>query len=305
MYELIQVSDNCYYIQSPAKIGIVKISKDEVVLIDSGNDKDAGKKVKRIMDSNGWSLKAIYNTHSHADHIGGNQYLQKQTGCNVYAPGIERDFTEHPILEPAFLYGANPPKSLKHKFLMAQESVVQPLTEQCLPEGMELIQLPGHWWSMVGFRTSDNIVYLADCLSSKETLEKYQISVLVDVQAYLETLKKIQSLKASLLIPSHAEPAEDITDLAEYNIRKVHEIGDTIVRICSEPANFDYVLQKIFEQYQLTMTFEQHALVGSTVRSYLTWLQEQGRIRADIVDNKLIWQATTESNIENRQEKDQ
>ncbi len=292
MYELIQVSDNCYYIQSPAKIGLVKIREDQAVLIDSGNDKDAGKKVKRILDSKGWSLKAIYNTHSHADHIGGNQYLQKQTGCSIYAPGIERDFTEHPVLEPAFLYGANPPKALRHKFLMAQGSDVLPLTEQCLPEGMELIPLPGHSWSMVGFRTSDDVVYLADCLSSRETLEKYQISFLVDVKAYLETLEVIKTMKARLLIPSHADPAEDITDLAEYNIRKVHEIGDTIVKICAEAAPFDSILQKIFEHYQLTMTFEQHALVGSTVRSYLTWLQEEGRIRADIVDNKLIWQAT-------------
>ena len=43
MYELVQVSENCYYIQSPAKIGLVKLSETEVCLIDSGNDKDAGK----------------------------------------------------------------------------------------------------------------------------------------------------------------------------------------------------------------------------------------------------------------------
>ena len=46
MYELIQVAENSYYIQSPAKIGIVRISDNEVCLIDTGNDKDAGKKVK-------------------------------------------------------------------------------------------------------------------------------------------------------------------------------------------------------------------------------------------------------------------
>ena len=44
MYELIQVAENSYYIQSPAKIGIVKISENEVYLIDTGNDKDAGKR---------------------------------------------------------------------------------------------------------------------------------------------------------------------------------------------------------------------------------------------------------------------
>ena len=108
MYELIQVSEHCYYIQSPAKIGVVKLNDTEVCLIDSGNDKDAGKKVLKILNANGWALKVIYNTHSNADHIGGNHYLQAQTGCKIYAPGIERDFTRHPVLEPSYLYGGNP-----------------------------------------------------------------------------------------------------------------------------------------------------------------------------------------------------
>ena len=59
MYELIQVSDKCYYIQSPAKIGLVITGDDEVCLIDSGNDRDAGKRIKRILDEKGWSLNAI------------------------------------------------------------------------------------------------------------------------------------------------------------------------------------------------------------------------------------------------------
>ena len=168
MYELIQVAENSYYIQSPAKIGLVKLNEKEVCLIDTGNDKDAGKKIKKVLDANGWTLKAIYNTHSNADHIGGNQYLQKQTGCKIYAPGIECDFTNHPILEPAYLYGGCPPKDLRHKFLLAQESKVEYLNKDVLPEGLEIIELPGHFFDMVGFRTKDDVVYLADCLSSKE-----------------------------------------------------------------------------------------------------------------------------------------
>ena len=290
MYELIQVSEHNYYIQCPAKIGLVKLNDTEVCLIDSGSDKDAGRKVRQILDANGWKLRAIYNTHSNADHIGGNKYLQGQTGCRIYAPGIECDFTSHPILEPAFLYGGYPCKDLRHKFLLAQESKAEPLTGEVLPEGFELIPLPGHFFDMAGFRTPDDVVYLADCLSARETLDKYQIGFIYDVASYLETLEKVKTMKAKLFIPSHAAPEEDISDLAQYNIDKVREIAGRILEICAEPLCFETILQKLFTEYGLTMNFEQYVLVGSTVRSYLSWLKDTGKLNAGFGDHLLLWQ---------------
>lgn len=289
MYELIQASESCYYIESPAKIGLVRLNETDVCLIDSGSDKDAGRKVRQHLDKNGWRLTAIYNTHSNADHVGGNQYLQKQTGCAVYAPGIECDITRHPLLEPSFLYGGFPPGELRHKFLMAQPSDAHELTADVLPEGFELLPLPGHFFDMVGFRTAEDVVYLADCLSSRETLDKYQIPFIYDVAAYLTTLETVKTMQARLFIPAHAAAVEDVSALAQYNIDKVHQVSDRILALCAQPLCFEALLQKLFTAYGLEMTFQQYALVGSTVRSFLSWLKEEGRIAAEFTDNLLVW----------------
>ena len=172
-----------------------------------------------------------------------------------------------------------------------QESDAEYLTSEVLPEGMEVISLPGHFFDMVGFRTKDDVVYLADCLSSKETLDKYRIGVIYDVKAYLETLEMVKTLKARLFIPSHAAPVEDIEALAQYNIDTVLEIADKIVELCKEPACFEALLQKLFDEYELQMSFEQYVLVGSTVRSYLAWLKDTGRVGARFENNMLLWEA--------------
>ena len=295
MYELKQVGTNSYYIESPAKIGIVRLSKTEVCLIDSGSDKDAGRKVRQVLDASGWHLTAIYNTQSNADHIGGNKFLQDRTGCKIYAPGIDCDFTNHPLLEPSFLYGGYPPKDLRHKFLMAQGSSAEPLTEDALPEGMSMIPLPGHFFDMTGFRDADGVVYLADCLSSRETLEKYRIGFIYDVAAYLNTLEMVKALRASVFVPAHAEAADDIAPLAQYNIDKVHETADRILSICETPQIFEAVLQQLFRDYGLTMNFEQYVLVGSTVRSYLSWLKDTGRMEVTFQDGQLLWETAQAS----------
>ena len=289
MFELNQVGERSYYINCPAKIGVYKLNDTEVYLIDSGNDKDAGRKVRKILSENGWNLKGIINTHSNADHIGGNKYLQQQTGCKIFADGIEAAFTKYPLLEPSFLYGGYPCKDLRHKFLLASESDVNEITDSDFPKELEVIPLHGHFFDMIGIRTPDNVVFLADCISSESTLDKYQITFIYDVAEYLNTLNKVESMKAAMFVPAHSDITSDITGIVQINRQKVFDISNNIQSILKTPMCFEELLKQLFDEYGLLMNFEQYVLVGSTVRSYLSWLKDNEKIKAVFTDNLLLW----------------
>lgn len=289
MYELNKITERSYYINCPAKVGIFKANDTDVYLIDSGNDKEAGRKIRKILDENDWKLKGIINTHSNADHIGGNKYLQQQTGCKIFANGIEASFTKHPILEPSFLYGGYPYKDLRHKFLLAAESDATDISSEIFPKELSVIDLKGHFFDMIGIRTPDGVAYIADCISSQSTLEKYQISFIYDVGEYLNTLDRVEAMEAHMFVPAHADASADIKELLRFNRQKVFEIADKIVSILSVPMTFETLLKRLFDEYSLTMNHEQYVLVGSTVRSYLSWLKDSGKADAYFENNCMMW----------------
>jgi len=292
--ELVQVGEKTYYIKNATNIGIYKIDDNDVYLIDTGNDKDAGKKVLKIVEEQGWHVKGIVVTHSNADHVGGNKVIQDRTGCPIYASGIEKSFTEHPILEPSFLYGGYPFQDIRNKFLLAKESVVIPI-EGNLPEGLEYFSLKGHFFDMIGIKTSDNVYFLADSLFSEETITKYHLFFIYDVREFLHTLDSLSVLNGSLYIPSHCSATDDISSLIKLNREKIYEIIDKIYRVCEKEMSFEEILKYIFDEYHLIMNANQYVLVGSTIRSYLSYLCDEGKLSYEFKENKMVWKQNSNS----------
>ncbi|HHX04187.1 MAG TPA: MBL fold metallo-hydrolase [Tissierellia bacterium] len=286
--ELVKVGEKTYYIKNPTNIGLYKINDKEVYIIDSGNDRDAGRKILKIIDAQGWSVKGIITTHSNADHIGGNKLIQDRTHCSIYALGIEKCFTEFPILEPSFLFGGYPFKDLRSKFLLAKESTVTAIDNN-LCEGLEYFPLKGHYFDMLGIKTDDDVYFLADSLFSEETIKKYHVFFIYDVEEYLNTLDHLATLEGKVFIPSHCEATTDISGLIEINRSKVKEVSEKIYSLCRQELTFEGILKGIFDDYGLTMDPNQYVLVGSTVRSFLSYLCDKGKVCFEFRDNKMYW----------------
>lgn len=289
MYELIQAGEKSWYIKNPANVGVYALGDGEVCLIDSGSDKEAGRKILKKTAEAGWRVSCIINTHSNADHVGGNQFIQSRTNCRVLSTGIENAFARHPELESSFLYGGYPYAGLRNKFLMAKPTADTEDIDAALPPGLEIIKLPGHYFDMIGIMTDDGVCFLADALFSADIIAKYHIVFIYDVAKFLETLEMLETLEAKLFVPAHNEAVTDIKELIAVNRAKVHEVAALVGEICAAPKTFEKILKEVFDRYGLTMDHNQHVLVGSTIRSYLSWLHDGGRLDIEFCDNEMLW----------------
>lgn len=287
-----QLAESTYIIPSPATIGLW-VSEKRVTLIDAGNDEDAGRQILRLITEHGWSLDMIVCTHSNADHVGGNAFLQKRTGCRIAATPIEAAFIEHPVLEPTMLYGGFPMKSLRNKFLLAKPSTV---TDRIQDDGiiagsaLRTMPLPGHFLGMLGVLTPDNVWFLADSLFSEQIIEKYPLFFLYDVAAHLATLERLRGLQGSWFVPSHATERQDITGLIDANLHRITSTLDLVSAACgADGAGFDTILQRVGASTGIMLDINQYALVGSALRSLLSYLVDAGHIEPRLQGGTMVW----------------
>lgn len=82
MLEIIQLpvlNDNYIYLLHDADSG-------ETAAIDPA----VAEPVREVLQSKGWRLNYIFNTHHHGDHVGGNLQLKQQTGCKVVGANSDK-----------------------------------------------------------------------------------------------------------------------------------------------------------------------------------------------------------------------
>src|SRR5690606_16186584 len=107
---LVELSSGVHALLGGVNTAIVEGPGKTAVLVDTGQDSDYGKSIKKALASLGLTPTVIVCTHSHADHYGGNAYLLRQfPDVEVVAPPIEANIIRSPELEPIYLFhGASP-----------------------------------------------------------------------------------------------------------------------------------------------------------------------------------------------------
>ena len=291
--ELVAVTDNVAYIPGAVNIGVLR-NGERCSVIDTGLDRDSGRNIRKALEAEGLRLEAIINTHSHADHFGGNDYLTRNLKAQVYAPSIESGIIQNPILEPIYLFhGATPIRNLRNKFVLAKPSpvdhIIEPGKREIIDLEVEIIPLPGHCFNQVGVLV-DEVLFCADTVFSERVIDKYRIPVVQDVGNHLETLDRLKGIECSRFIPAHTKPVDDIRGLVAKNVATTLGIIEDIKALLDEPKTTERVMSELCTGYGLDLiVVQQYYLIHMTIMAYLGYLYDEKQIDIEMEGNLLRW----------------
>lgn len=285
--ELIKLGEKTFCIRGITNIGIYVINDNNVCIIDTGNSTSCGQQIDNVLKENNWNLKYIINTHGHADHIGGNKYLQDKYGCQIFASMIESLFIINPFLEVNLLYGAIPPKEMYSSLLLADSSECEDISKLDI-EGITILNLKGHSMGHIGIITSDNVCFTGDAYTSEKILNKYKIQYMYDVELCLKTLRLLKDTKYNYYVPAHGEVENDCKNTIISNITNILDIENAIINFIKPSITYAKLIQELFKKYHIKMNIMQYYLIGATLKSYLTKLAKERKIEISFENNEMI-----------------
>ena len=304
---VINISDCIYYISGPTNIGVIEErlsdTKSNLYMIDSGCNTEDGKRIfteiTEYFSKKDITIKAIINTHSHADHCGANNYIQQKTNCEIWITENEQGSLINPFLQPIISWGGNPLPEINSSYYVAEKTVPNKIINTneklTLNNGIKLsfINLPGHYFEMIGILCeNDNkkILFASDGIFGRKNIGKYWIPFLYDVKEFKNSLDTISSLNADFCIPGHGEPTSQIEETVELNKIAIISNEQCILEALKyKEQTQEDILKYVADKNEINLHIAQYMLIGCTIKAYLTFLYNEGKISYHIKENKMYW----------------
>lgn len=308
-----KIFDSVFVIKGNTNIGVIFDEQKECVqiyLIDSGSSLIEAEEIlltiKNYFDSNlpnkKYKIKIIINTHSHADHCGGNAFIQTKTKCKVFAPFYECGNMETPIDQSSILWGGFPPHELKAVFFMTESLKINKkikLDDKILLSNGKIISfldLNGHTNNSIGIVVTLNnnkkVIFAGDSIFSKDELEKFSIPLIINHKDFLKSLKTLQeNSENSVIIPGHGSFIyNDLQEIINLNEKSINSIRNTILEIV-ELNNFltcEQIIKLVADSFKINLSFGQYNLISCTIKSYISILHDEHLLRLKMKENSLL-----------------
>jgi glyoxylase-like metal-dependent hydrolase (beta-lactamase superfamily II) len=290
-----QLRERVWVAPGGVNVGVIVGDGGAVTLIDTGlNDTSARKVLRWVRDTLNGSVVAIVTTHGHADHFGGNAFVVKRTGAEVYAPAIDDAVLRYPLLQATSLFaGADPPRSMRTAFLVAEASPVDHIyaagTFTVAGVELEAISLSGHSPNQMGILV-DDVLFCADVVLPERALEKYRMPYLSSLTDHLHALDRVVHLPHDAAVPGHGPLLNHVGEAVAANRASVERVVELVLNACLEPAMPEEVLAIVLEQLGANVVdAPSYYLLHPTIFAYLAHLEGLGQIDHMVERGKSLW----------------
>ncbi|GAA5448726.1 MBL fold metallo-hydrolase [Deinococcus depolymerans] len=298
MGALVSLAPGVHYLPGAVNSLVVEDGRGGALLVDTGLDDGHARRLLRGLTELNLTPTGILNTHSHADHHGGNAFiLRRFPELKVFAPPLEDAVITHPILQPTGLFGARPPRELQSKFLLAPPSPARLAPEPglCRIGGavLELLEVAGHASMMYAVRVGE-VLYAADALFGEEALAKHPLTFCADSALQKEAAARLGELEGvRVTLPGHGDPTPDLTRLVAANLAAYARTTAAVLEAVQVgAAGVDDLLVRVCGALGVTMESAGAVVLNrAVVGAHLTELLEAGQVSMKVHGNRLLFVA--------------
>ncbi|WP_088103448.1 MBL fold metallo-hydrolase [Halalkalibacter urbisdiaboli] len=290
------ITEQCGYFSGAVNIGYIHQGKSGI-LIDSGIDQAAAKKVYQFLVKHELPLTSLFITHAHADHFGGAAYLQNQIPqLKTYAPPFEEAIMKYPKLEPIYLFQGNEPlDELRTKFLEGRSIEVNEILTEGRQEidSIEVIlhSFPGHSHEQYGLEW-EGILFASDSYFSIETVKKHSIPFQVDATQTKKTLEKLLSMKLKGAVPGHGHYEERFQTTVQFQLQHHEQLIQELM-VCLKRFGYKVPVETLIkvicdERGIRTKNLGSYLLYRTAIMAFVKQLVDEQKASL-IVDNNQMF----------------
>lgn len=277
-------------------IPFYKLCSGKIVLMDSGLESE-GEEITRLLERNGLFVRAILTSHAHYDHMGNHDRFRREHNAEVYESLFDAAITQSPLtLRACFCTERTESVAAAVPYMVCKaDRIISPGENILAIDGapFQVLDLPGHAHSHLGYVTPDGVAYLGDLLLGEQQLEHNALLFGVCWMQALESAERASAFSYPYYVLAHGGVYSDIGPLVQKNRSVFLTQAGNIMDLAGEWSSRDQLMAALTEHFHIHTRNDLSAhVVERLVMAILEYLEDVNALESKVREGVLFYQKT-------------